>query len=137
MAFTIAATRKNNNSTTAGAAASQEKSEFDGLWINVGVVTEQTDEEGNTNEKFNRITRGIAVSDLVDHKVYASTNPDWAAEANLVNQIHAAIREASLELEEGEARPVNLSVQVYRRQEQVEQVAPAAAQEDIKSQLFG
>lgn len=137
MAFTIASARK-NKTQTAGAAATEDKSEFDGLWINVGVVTEQEDSEGNTVEKFNRITRGIAVSDLTDHKVYASTNPEWAAEATLVNKIHAAIRKASLGLEEGEARPINLSVQVYRRQEQVETVAAdTTSDEDIEAQLFG
>lgn len=128
MAFTI-----KTNRAAAKAKTADDEDEFAGLWINVGVETEADGEEGT---KFNRIPRGIAVSDLKDHKVYASTNPDWAAEANLVNSIMSMIRAKGLELAEGEAVPINLSVQLYRRQEQVEQ-APTAVDSDLESKLFG
>ena len=114
MAFTVKKTRK--------AANESEKSEFDGLWINVGVVT--SDEDG-TDQKFNRLPRGIAVADLELNKVYASTherNPEWAEEANVVNALITKIREVAMTLEEGEAKPVQLNVQLYRRQEQVASV---------------
>lgn len=132
MAFTIATKRPSNK--TAG-AATRDEDEFAGLWINVGVETSvEGEDDGDT--KFNRLPRGIAVSDLNDHRVYASTNPDWAAEANLVNSIMAMIREKGLELEEGEAIPINLSVQLYRRQEQVEQAA-TSVDAGLKDKLFG
>jgi len=115
MAFTVTKTRKTNRNNES------EKSEFDGLWINVGVVT--ADEEDGAEPKFNRLPRGIAISDLVEHKVYASTherNPDWAEEATVVNALINKIREVASTLEEGEAKPVQLSVQLYRKQAQVE-----------------
>lgn len=129
MAWTVN-TKKTAAKTNAG---TQDEDEFAGLWINVGVETESEDEEGT---RFNRLPRGIAVSDLKDHKIYASTNPDWAAEASLVNQIMAMVRAKGLTLEEGESVPINLSVQLYRRQEQVDQ-APTAVDADLESKLFG
>jgi hypothetical protein len=128
MAFKLNAKPTNNTR-----AARSEDDEYAGLWINVGVVTED-EESGET--KFNRLPRGIAISDLQDHRVYASSNPDWAAEATLVNSVMSMIREAGMSLEEGEAKPINLSVQIYRRQEQVEQVAPASVDADLQEKLF-
>lgn len=118
MAFTV--TKKTRKSTT----KDSENDEFNGLWINVGVVT--ADEEDGETPHFNRLPRGIAISDLVEHKVYASThdrNPAWAEEATVVNALINKIREVAATLEEGEAKPVQLSVQLYRKQEQVESVA--------------
>jgi len=86
------------------------------------------------------LPRGIAVSYLDDHKIFASTkanNPEWAESAALVNSIMDMVREAGLELEEGESTPINLQVQLYRRQEQVEQVAPASVDKNLKAALFG
>jgi len=131
MAFTIA-TKSRTNKT----AAARDEDEFAGLWINVGVDTAASEDEGEETH-FNRLPRGIAVSDLKDHKIYASTNPEWAEEAKLVNSIMDMIREEGLKLEEGESRPINLSVQLYRRQEQVEQVASSVDDKDLKNQLFG
>lgn len=128
MAFTVKTKRPIQ---TRSAAADED--EFAGLWINVGIETEAGD-EGET--KFNRLPRGIAVSDLKDHKVYASTNPEWAYEANLVNQVMAHIRNKGLTLAEGEAVMLNLSVQLYRRQETVE-TAPTVVDAELESQLFG
>lgn len=129
MAFTIATkTRATKNST-----ATREEDEFAGLWINVGVETQIEDSD---ETHFNRIPRGIAVSDLKDHKIYASTNPEWAEEAALVNSIMDMIREEGMKLEEGESIPINLSVQLYRRQEQVDQVVSKADNKDLKAKLF-
>lgn len=137
MAFTIATNRA--KSPVAKGIPATGEDQFSGIWINVGVVTEET-VDGNVIEKFNRLPRGIAVSDLVDHKLYANSaerNPDWAEEATLVNQIMDIIREKGLTLAEGESVPINLSVQVYRRQEQVSAAPiPTADSEDLKSKLF-
>ena len=94
----------------------------------------QISEEGETH--FNRLPRGIAISDQKDHKIYASTNPEWGEEAQLVNSIMDMIREKGLTLAEGESMPINLSVQLYRRQEQVEQVASRQVSADLESKLF-
>lgn len=133
MAFTIATNRSSN---TNNSNTTRDEDEFAGLWINVGVETQAEDAGPNEETKFNRLPRGIAVSDLKEHKVYASTNPEWAAEANLVNQIITMVRSKGLELAEGEAVPINLSVQLYRRQEQVEQ-ATTHVDSDLESKLFG
>lgn len=130
MAFKAIAT---NRSKTVAAKADED--EFQGLWINVGLVT--ADSEGDdATTKFNRLPRGIAVSDLTEHKVYASTNPEWAAEANLVNALIAKIREKGAQLGEGEAMPLEFSVQLYRRQEQVASVGTPEVEVDLDS-LFG
>lgn len=134
MAFTLAT--NNGRRTNNAAPAAREESEFDGLWINVGVETALEGTDGE-EAKFVRLPRGIAVSDLVDHKVYASTNPDWAEEANIANAVMEAIRQKGLTLEEGEAVTMELSVQLYRRQEQVEQVAASADTKAISAQIFG
>lgn len=137
MALKLATSRTN---TVRNSAAKADEDAYAGIWINVGVVTEEKDAEGNVTEKFNRLPRGIAVSDLVDHRLYANSherNPDWAEEATLVNQIMGMVREAGLELEEGESKPINLSVQLYRRQEQVAAAPiPTADEDDLKAKLF-
>lgn len=137
MAFTIATNRAKSTVTKRAAAADEDQ--FAGIWINVGVVTEET-VDGEVVEKFNRLPRGIAVSDLVDHRLYANSaerNPEWAEEATLVNQIMDIVREQGLTLAEGESKPVNLSVQLYRRQEQVAAAPiPTADAADLKSKLF-
>jgi hypothetical protein len=131
MAFKAIATNRSKTST----AAKADEDEFQGLWINVGLVT--ADGEGDDAEtKFNRLPRGIAVSDLTEHKVYASTNPEWAAEANLVNALIKKIREKGAQLGEGEAMPLEFSVQLYRRQEQVASVGTPEVEVDLDS-LFG
>lgn len=130
-----------NRTATSTKAASADEDQYAGLWINVGVITEEQDSEGNKVEKFNRLPRGIAVSDLVDHKLYANSaerSPEWAAEASLVNMIMDAVREQGLTLEEGQAMPTNLSVQLYRRQEQVTAVPVKTADTaELKAKLFG
>lgn len=133
MAFTLNTSKK---SKTTKSSASDENSEFAGIYINVGLITSSEGEDGETEEKFNRLPRGIAVADLVDHPIYASTNPQWAEEAALVNTLMAKIREHASQLEEGEAMPLNFSVQMYKRQEQVEQVASTVDDSQLDS-LFG
>lgn len=111
-----------------------DQDEFAGLWINVGVVTAA--EGDDESEKFNRLPRGIAISDLVEHRIYANSyerNPEWAEEAQIVNALIAKIREKAMELEEGESMPINLSVQLYRRQEQVESVEGPKVNVDLDS----
>ena len=114
--------------------------EFAGIFINVGVVTEEVADEDKTFDKFNRLPRGIAVSDLTEHRIYANTserNPEWAKEAQIVNALIEKIREVSADMEEGESRPVQLSVQLYKRQEQVESVAGVQEVEVDLDSLFG
>lgn len=126
-----------NRTSTRRSGNTQERevSEFDGLWINVGVNTK---DEETGEENFVRLPRGIAVADLQTRKVYENMNEDFAADLNLTNSIIEMIREAGLQLEEGESKNINLSVQLYKRQEAVE-TAPVskAANESLKAQLFG
>ncbi len=137
MAFTLA-TKNANNTRRTTAASTREDDEFTGLWINVGI---ETNPEGDEDAvRFNRLPRGIAVSDLVEHKVYASTherNPDWAEEAVIVNALINKIREVGSKLEEGESIPMSFSVQLYKRQEQVESVASEANVNVDLDSLFG
>lgn len=105
----ISNTSRNNNT--------QEVSEFDGLWLNIGVLS--GDDEENAN--FVRLPRGVAVGDLKTKKVYdrqIAENPDYAAEVQLMNSLIELIQEKSLTLAEGESVPLKLEVQLYCRQEE-------------------
>lgn len=136
MAFKLATKR---TSQTNRSAAQADEDEFAGLWINVGITTQNEGDDGEESVKFNRLPRGIAVSDLVPHRIYANSherNPEWAEEAQIVNAVITKIREKSAELAEGESMPLNFSVQLYRRQEQVESVAAPEVSVDL-DQLFG
>ena len=134
MAFKLAT----KTASTRTRAAQTDEDEYAGLWINVGVATE-VEGEGEASVKFNRLPRGIAVSDLVPHRIYANSaerNPEWTEEAVLVNALIEKIREAGSKLGEGESMPLNFSVQLYRRQEQVASVATPEVNIDLDS-LFG
>lgn len=136
MAFKLAT--KRTNQTTRQTAAKADEDEYAGLWINVGLITE-VEGEGESSMKFNRLPRGVAVSDLVPHRIYANSherNPDWAEEAILVNALIEKIREHGSKLAEGESMPLQLSVQLYRRQEQVAPVDAPKVDVDLDS-LFG
>lgn len=131
MAFKLATKRTNNSSS----ATQVDEDEFTGLWINVGIETQ--DEDGN--KRFNRLPRGIAVSDLVAHRIFAKSiekNPEWTQEAMLVNALIEKIQTTGLKLDEGESIPLNLSVQLYRRQEQVTSVEVPEVNIDL-DELFG
>lgn len=118
------------------AAAPAEVSEFDGLWLNIGVF--QGTEEEST---FVRLPRGVAVGDLKTKKVYdrqIAENPDYAAEVQLMNNLITLIQEKSLTLAEGESVPLKLEVQLYRRQEASEDVAPTKADlSELGAAIFG
>jgi len=108
--------------------------EFQGLWLNVGIM--QVGEEEGDTPNFVRLPRGVAVSDLKPRKLYANMDPDFAASANLMNQLITEIQKKALTLGEGESIPVNLSVQLYRRQEEAVQADTPAANQDLAEALF-
>lgn len=111
-----------------------EVSEFDGIWLNIGV---QMGGEGEDEPTFVRLPRGVAVSDLQVRKVYATMDPDFAAQVTLMNQIIELVQAKGLTLEEGESVPIALEVQLYRRQEE-ENVAPSKADNKaLEASLFG
>lgn len=134
MAFKLA-TKRSAQTTS---HLQEDEDEYAGLWINVGIITE-VEGEGEESVKFNRLPRGIAVSDLVPHRLYANShvrNPEWAEEAVLVNALIDKIRQHAIKLAEGESVPLQLSVQLYRRQEQVAPVDAPKVDVDLDS-LFG
>lgn len=122
--------------TSRTAAAPAEVSEFDGLWLNIGV--QQGTEEDST---FVRLPRGVAVGDLKTKKVYDNTiagNPDYAGEVKLMNDLITLIQNRALTLEEGESVPLKLEVQLYRRQEASEEAVTTKADlEALGDAIFG
>ncbi len=110
MAFKYGNKTRNNNSNT---QQEREPSEYDGIYLNLGVPMEVEGEE-----VFARIPhRAIALADLELLKVTQRTrrnNPAWAKQADTVNAIINALRKGGLELEEGEGAPLKLSVQMFR-----------------------
>ncbi len=107
--------------------------EFEGIWLNFGVEMIGEDDEEST---FVRLPRGVAVSDLKTRKVYDSMDPAFAAQVNLMNQIIELVQAKGLELGEGESVPINLSAQLYRRQEEAE-AAPTTDNKALADSLFG
>lgn len=100
---------RNNNSE-------REPSEFDGIWLNIGITTKD-EESGETN--FVRLPRGVAVSDLAPKKIYDSMSPEFAAQVALENKMIAEIQNAARQLAEGESKATAvLDVQLYKRQEE-------------------
>ena len=118
--------------------AASEASEFDGFWINAGVYM---GEEGEN--KFVRLPRGIAVSDLKIRKVYETMDPEFAAQVNMMNEMITAIQEACLTageggkpLAEGQSIPINLNCVIYRRQEEAEVVQDTEVKTSVRKALF-
>jgi len=125
----VTATSKNARAKNAAA----EADEFEGLWMNPVLFI--GDEE---NSKFVRFNRGIAISDLKTRKLYESMDPDFAAEQQLLNDRVEAIRERALQLEQGEHVVINISMVLYRRQEEANVApTPKSAKADIDKELFG
>lgn len=122
------------NSTRRGGTIT-ETDEFQGLWINVGVL-QATGVEGE-EPNFQRLPRGVAVSDLKPRKIYDNMDPAFAASCNLVNQLIAEIQKKALTLKEGESVPINLEAQLYRRQEESTQSATPVENEELSAALFG
>jgi hypothetical protein len=112
-----------------------ETSEYDGLWINVGVHMAAA-EGSDADPAFVRLPRGVAVSDLKERKIYDNMDPEFAGQANLMNQLIQEIRKKSLTLAEGESCPINLEVTLYRRQEESTQTETPMANADLAAALF-
>jgi len=125
-AISTTAARRNNES---------ENDEFAGFWINAGVYM-------GTDEKFVRLPRGIAVSDLKVRKIYETMDPEFAAQVETMNEVILAIQEACLTanngkpLAEGESIPVELSLRLYRRQEEAEVQRDAETASSVRKALF-
>lgn len=124
------------------AAAASEASEFDGFWINAGVfMTEEGQPE--SDNKFVRLPRGIAVSDLKVRKVYDTMDPDFAAQVSMMNEMILAIQEACLTagengkpLAEGQSIPIQLSCMLYRRQEEAAVVPDTEVKTNVRKAMF-
>jgi hypothetical protein len=123
------------NSRRAGGNVIAETDEFNGLWINAGVL--QASPKKDVAPNFVRLPRGIAVSDLKPRKIYDNMDPEFAASANLMNQLILEIQKKALTLAEGESVPINLEVQLYRRQEESATASTPVENEELSSALFG
>ena len=122
------------NSATRTRGSAIETDEFEGLWINVGVL-QASNEEGE-EPNFVRLPRGVAISDLKPRKIYDNMDPHFAGQANLMNQLITAIQDKASTLKEGESVPINLEVQLYRRQEESKVSETPAANEELAQALF-
>ena len=63
-------------------------------------------------------------------------DPEFAASANLMNQLIAEIQKKALTLGEGENVNINLEVQLYRRQEESKQTATVESMLDRSRRYF-
>lgn len=111
-----------------------ENDEYQGLWINVGVL--QAGAEEGDSPTFVRLPRGVAVSDLKNRKIYDNMDPEFAGQAKLMNQLIQEIQKKALTLKEGESVPINLEVQLYRRQEESAESEAPMANADLAAALF-
>lgn len=108
--------------------------EFQGLWLNIGIM--QAGENEGDEATFVRLPRGVAVSDLKPRKIYDNMDPEFATQAVLMNSLIQEIQKKALTLKEGESIPVNLSIQLYRRQEESVQAPSAVENQDLADALF-
>lgn len=131
--MSVVTTVSKNTARRGTVAAVAETNEFDGFWLNLGV---QMGTEGE-DTAFVRLPRGVAVSDLKPRKIYESMDPDFAAQASLMNRLITIIQSKCAGMAEGDSIPINLEVVLYRRQEESE-VAPAKEETaDLEKALFG
>lgn len=117
------------------AGSTREASEFDGLWMNPGVLV-PSDVEGE-EPSFLRLPRGIAISDLKPTKIYESMSPDFAAKAAIMNTVISEIQNAAKTLGEGESMPITMELVLYRRQEESNVVADKETNDSVRQALFG
>lgn len=111
-----------------------EVSEYEGLWINIGVL--QAGAKKDDAPTFVRLPRGVAVSDLKPRKIYDNMDPEFAGQAHLMNQLIAEIQKKALTLKEGESININLEAQLYRRQEESKISETPAENDDLADSLF-
>ena len=113
-----------------------ETEKYRKFWVNIGAYTEdeENDPEG---ESFIRLPRGVAVSDLIPHKIYEKSDPEWAAQAKKINAIIDLIRESCENLKEGESVPLSIHARVYRAQEELEtNPSDDVDMDNLRDQLF-
>ena len=111
----------------------RQPSEFDGIWLNIGMNVESTNEKGEKVINFVRLSRGVAVADLVKRKIYPNTDPELAEQFKRENQMIDEIQAAGLSLEEGGSWNTEiLDVQLYRKIEEVD-----TAREDVAAEKIG
>jgi len=135
----MALTRQTRRSLiNASASNDREVSEYDGVWLNIGINVKDED-TGETN--FIRLPLGVAVADIAKKKrtIHANTlrdNPEYAARVAYENEMIDQICAAALSMEAGESMPTNtLDVQLFKKNEEVE----TSVEEGTKPQfsLFG
>ena len=125
----------NPSTTTTAAAGQREPSEYDGMWINVGVNVQ--DPENPEQTQFIRLSRGIAIGDLKPKKIYPNMSPEFAAQVKIENRMLMEIQQKALTLEEGESVSSDaLAVQVYRRNEEIDQDTISSEDEAESLNLF-
>ena len=115
MAFTYK--KKNITQNSQSEKQEREPSEYDGIYINIGIPI-VIGNEGEEEEAFARLPhRAIALADLELFQVTERTrknNPRWAAQADEINGVINAMRKGGLSLEEGEGSPLRLAMQIFR-----------------------
>lgn len=129
----------NSKKTAAGTTrrSEREPSEYDGLWINVGVEVEVDGEVF-----FARLNKGIAVADLEISKISPRTvesNPAYAKQLDAANKVVMALRKGGLQMDHGDAAPLKLAAQIYRTEEASQNV-PEITDSDVDaaaSAIFG
>ena len=135
MAFQL--NSKKNAATGTTRRAEREPSEYDGLWINVGVEIEV---DGETY--FARLNKGIAVADLELAKISPRTvesNPSYAKQLQAANTVVQALRKGGLQMDHGDSSPLKLSTQIYRVEE-ASQNMPEISESDVDAaaaNIFG
>lgn len=129
----LTTTRRSSNRNT-----NTEAKPFDGCWINVGIIAKVEQEDGTFVEQMVKLPLGIPVATLKDRKIYDGTNPEYAEQSAQINAVMDLIRNKALSLESGESAPMNLAVEVYRKQDEAETAAPTKADSSaLEAQLFG
>jgi hypothetical protein len=111
---------------------SDDESEFQGFWLNVGIRM--------PNGSFARLNRGIAIDDLFTRKVYESTDAEYGKEIAVTNKAVTILKRLATakKMGEGESIPLpNLEVVLYRKQEGSEMDGDAMDLAEMEAFLLG
>ncbi len=110
--------KSSNNVTPINNGSKREPTPYDGVYLNIGVITK---DKKTKEETFVRLPYGVHVADLKPRKIFDNMSKEFAAQVRLENSMITEIQNAALQLEEGGTKSTEvLAVQLYKRKEEIE-----------------
>lgn len=127
---------KNDFASTFGASAARAAASTSGnnnshsdqvpakYWMNTGYTSEVTNDEGQPESVFVSLRQGVPLDNIESFDLTKIRNPKMASLRAAQNDLHDQLMEVAEGLAPGEAKTINIEVEIRRVNEAVE--APAA-----------